>query len=470
VQLINKKFRGPFKGNWVLALFSLGFISRPAAIAQTPGTFTRTGDMTTMRENHTTTRLSDGRVLIAGGVTLSFSSITNTAELYDPITGVFTPTGEMTTPRRSHAATLLPDGRVLIAGGFGPLGAESVGCPPSLSFGCPLASGELYDPSTGTFTATGDMIANGVASGGAQAILLPNGKVFIALNLTAQLYDPPTGTFVAAAPYVANAPAVYTATLLADGRILVTGCDLPSCDYGVAELYDPWSDTFSITGPPNGRDVNDPKAILLNNGKVLFLGSPGVDLPAEGELYDPMTGIFAHLGHTIWPHDFFPVTLLPDGKVLIAGGQSLEGVTGAAEFYDPYLGTFAKTGSMVTPRYRHKSTLLADGRVLITGGYTSSAELYVPQAPVLWPQAITAMKTAAGSEILNFWQWAWYWQRSPAFTGAPAGFGVPGSIDNTPGMIDKIVAMGGGVGFLNISAEQWVLDYRHAVQANMDPR
>ena len=66
------------------------------------------GDMTTMRENHTTTLLSDGRVLIAGGVTGSFSSITNTAELYDPITGVFTPTGEMTTPRRSHAAALLP--------------------------------------------------------------------------------------------------------------------------------------------------------------------------------------------------------------------------------------------------------------------------------------------------------------------------------------------------------------------------
>lgn len=88
MQLINKKFRGPFKGNWVLALFLLGFISRPAAIAQTPGTFTRTGDMTTMRENHTTTRLSDGRVLIAGGVTGSVSSITNTAELYDPITGV----------------------------------------------------------------------------------------------------------------------------------------------------------------------------------------------------------------------------------------------------------------------------------------------------------------------------------------------------------------------------------------------
>src|SRR6185436_20896797 len=101
--------------------------------------------------------------------------------------------------------------------------------------------------------------------------------------------------------------------------------------------------------------------------------------------------------------------------------------------------TFATTGSMATPRFRHKATLLADGRVLITGGYATSAELYVPQAPVLWQQAITAMKAAAGSESLNFWQWAWYWQRSPTFSAAPAGFGVMGSIDDTPGMIDKII-------------------------------
>jgi hypothetical protein len=312
------------------------------------------------------------------------------------------------------------------------------------------------------------MIASGVASGGAQAILLPNGKVFIALNLTAQLYDPPTGTFAAAAPYISNTPAVYTATLLADGRVLVTGCELPSCDYGVSELYDPWSDTFSITGPPNGRDVNDPKAILLNNGKILFVGSPGLDLPIEAESYDPMTGTFSHLGRSVRPHDFFSIALLPDGKVLIAGGQSFNGDSAVAELYDPDLGTFSTTGSLATPRHRHRANGLANGKTLITGGYTSSAELYVPQAPALWPQAIAAMKTAAASENLNFWQWAWYWQRSPTFPGAPVGFGALGSIDDVT--IDKIIAAGGGVGFLNVSADQWVLYYRQALQTNRDPQ
>lgn len=84
-------------------------------------------------------------------------------------------------------------------------------------------------------------------------------------------------------------------------------------------------------------------------------------------------------------------------------------------------------------------------------------------SPALWQQAITAMKTAAGTKDgLNFWQWAWYWQRSVAFPGAPAGFGVPGSIDDTPQMIDKIVAIGGGDGFRIVSAEQWVTYYRQA--------
>jgi len=80
--------------------------------------------------------------------------------------------------------------------------------------------------------------------------------------------------------------------------------------------------------------------------------------------------------------------------------------------------------------------------------------------PVLWQQAITAMKIAAGTDRLNFWQWAWYWQRSPAFLGAPVGFGVLGSIDDAVGMIDKIIAAGGGNGFQNVSAEQWVSYFR----------
>jgi uncharacterized protein (TIGR03437 family) len=115
------------------------------------------------------------------------------------------------------------------------------------------------------------------------------------------------------------------------------------------------------------------------------------------------------------------------------------------------------------------STAIAQtpGTFTLTGNMTAPG-FNVPSAPDPWLQAITAMKTAAGTDSFNFWQWAWYWQRSPTFPGTPVGFGVLGSIDNIPGMIDKIVTAGGGNGFQLVSAEQWVLYYRQATQSS-DP-
>ena len=111
------------------------------------GAFTATGAMTIARSWHTATLLNNGQVLIAGGVTNSSFSATASAELYDPTRGTFSPTGNMTAPRAAHSAILLPDGRVLIAGGSSSLG-ENVPW---------LTTAEIYDPSTGTFTATSDM-------------------------------------------------------------------------------------------------------------------------------------------------------------------------------------------------------------------------------------------------------------------------------------------------------------------------
>jgi len=140
-----------------------------AALAQHTGTFTTTGDMMTARGRHTATLLPDGKVLIAGGYTsVGPGSSLSSAELYDPSTGSFTPTGNMSTGRHSHTAILLPDGKVLIAGGFCFGGA--------CTLRGPLASAEIYDPTTGSFSATGKMTK---ADGNLPAILLNDGRVLI---------------------------------------------------------------------------------------------------------------------------------------------------------------------------------------------------------------------------------------------------------------------------------------------------
>jgi hypothetical protein len=129
------------------------------------GVFVPTGSMTVARTVHTATLLGNGKVLIAGGGCAN--GILATAELYDPATGTFAVTGSMTVPRTNHTATLLPNGQVLIAGGEN----VTVGAP-----AVPFASAELYDPATGTFTATGTMTVPRVSF---TTTLLPNGKVLI---------------------------------------------------------------------------------------------------------------------------------------------------------------------------------------------------------------------------------------------------------------------------------------------------
>jgi hypothetical protein len=102
--------------------------------------------MATARTGQTATLLPNGRVLIVGGAdadddTLA-TNVLASAELYDPATGSFSPAGSMATGRQYQSATLLPDGRVLIAGGADGLS----GTPPLMVTTLALASAELYQP------------------------------------------------------------------------------------------------------------------------------------------------------------------------------------------------------------------------------------------------------------------------------------------------------------------------------------
>ena len=96
-------------------------------------------------------------------------------------------------------------------------------------------------------------------------------------------------------------------------------------------------------------------------------------------LYDPTTQHFKPTGSLAHPRDQAAVSLLPDGRVLVAGGSRLEGNPGSvavamAEIHDPATGTFSEAGEMLVPSYDAHPATLADGSILIAGGWQFAGE------------------------------------------------------------------------------------------------
>jgi hypothetical protein len=554
----------------IVFLLGLG-VCGSTILAQTPGTFTATGNMTTPRALHSATLLPNGKVLITQGTYSLGQFSSSAAELYDPATRTFTATGGTATV--SGIGTLLGNGKVLITGN----------------------TAQLYDPAIDTFAPTGSYVGPFFYSPffyPDTATLLPDGRVLIVGSACGdcwleheELYDPVTGTFkVAGKLHTIDSGSDIgessTATLLPNGKVLVAGGAGYFSDFSVAELYDPSTDAFTATGNMTVARAGH-TATLLPDGTVLIAGGVPFGGSASAEVYNPATGTFSSTGNMTTPRNAHTATLLPDGTVLLAGGQSYA-ASASADVYNPGTGMFSATGNMATPRFWQAASLLPDGTVLMTGGGSNaavamaSAELYTPLSLVPVPvpmllalsgdgqgqgaiqhagttriasasdpavageylsiyltgladgsvippqvaiggrlaevtffgdvpgypgqnvvnvqmpsgvapgpavpvrltslgrpsnevtmgvaldaalqQAVTAMKTAAGTDSLNFWQWAWYWQYLPGVSGTPAGFGVVGSI--SPDVMEQIITAGGGDPLQNVSAEQWVVYFR----------
>ena len=392
---------------WLISPFLL--LSTTLATAA-PG-WDAAASLETARYSHTATLLSNGKVLVAGGVSIRYLS---TTELYDPATNAWSAGGTFAAFQPMHTATILLDGKVLIAGGHD--GRD------------PVANAQLYDPATNAWTVAGALVTRRATH---TATLLPNGKVLVAGGYdvgerrlaSVELYDPATNVWTAAGA-LSTTRSGHTATLLANGKVLIVGGHLTMATGGslgvVAptfiaadpELYDPTTNTSTAAGTLAQGPYAYHSATLLPDGKVLVAGgATGNDYTASAELYDPATNTWTTAGSLAAVRYLHTATLLPNGKVLVAGGATAgSDFTANAELYDPLTNSWTGTAALTLAHRGHTATLLPNGKVLVAGGESiagglASAELYnsnfVAPGALIWIPVYRFFNSNAGGHFFT---------------------------------------------------------------------
>jgi hypothetical protein len=333
--------------------------------------------MTSERAYFTATLLQNGKVFVAGG--FDGTDLLFSTETYDPFTNVWDPSDSLGGVRETHTATLLRNGRVLIAGGDDGYNY--------------LDSVELYDPGTGMIAAPPmhDKRENHTAT------LLSDGKVLVVGGFgyigedeiildTAEVYDPADDSWTAVAP-MGTARVFHTASLLTDGTVLVVGGRNEEYQNGIpsAQIFDPADGSWGEVLPLSGGDGRlGHTATVLPDGKVLVAGGFGrwctdpEDLYCEeistgvlntAKIFDPTAGTFSPTDPMTDVRQNHTATLLPNGQVLVTGGTS-DGSDAleSTELFDPSVPSWSSGGSMDVGRYFHPVVLLPNGKVLVSGG------------------------------------------------------------------------------------------------------
>jgi N-acetylneuraminic acid mutarotase len=352
-----------------------------AVLAAAPGALA-SGHWHRTADLHQARYLATATLMFDGNVLVAggFSSAPlASAELYDPTSGHWTSAPAMYSPRFAQTSTLLPDGSVLVAGGA------------NLTVGY-LSSALRYKPTTNTWAPVAPMPQ---PRANATATLLFDGRVLVAGGLrqgvaamsSTVLYDPKTNTW-AAAPSLATARYHHTATLLPDGDVLVVGGEqdhhgvlqlLPS-----AELYVPRLNRWRSAGHLPYPLANQ-SATLLANGRVLVVGggdrAPG--FTARAAIYDPKRNRWSAAASLPARRAFQVAVCLRDGRVLVSGGINDQGGISDSELYDPKRDRWRSAGRTVAA-LRESALLLADGDALVVGGQryqgtpVATASVYTP--------------------------------------------------------------------------------------------
>lgn len=334
---------------------------------------------------HTASLLPDGSVLIVGGH--GYRELIHSQSLrYLPASGSFQSDASLSIARMAHASFMLPDGKIMVAGGYNPYAGSS-------AFDPSFKSTEIYDPSLRTFSLGPDMnfprrnhvvttLKDGriLITGGIQLV----GSGFGATPNT-EIFDPAAGSFVAA-NRMTDGRWLHTATLLKDGRVLIVGGRNNNCTanclvytLNTAEIFDLATGTYTPTGSMHISRCNH-TASLLPDGRVLILGGEttddlgtGNDQVGVSELYDPATGRFTTWTSLIQPRSSHQAVPLYNGKILVLGGLKASSVaTDRTELFDPETGASMEGPSLSDFHVRASSIRFANGDVFLFAGWNGA--------------------------------------------------------------------------------------------------
>jgi hypothetical protein len=341
------------------------------------GTWSMTGPMTIARFYNSASMLQDGRFMVAGGATPPFFGTTKTVDILDPETRVFAPAAPMSVGRVSHQQTTLADGKVLITGGRPAL----FGAPGSVAYN----TAEMYDPATNTFMPAGTMNANRRSH---RDILLDDGRVLItggtaalagdATSLSiksAEVYDPAAGTFTPVGD-MNDARQSHHLVKLLDGRVLVVGGGAGpglSNPLTTMEIFDPSTDSFTPVASMTKARMTCAVSLLADGRVLLAFSWNGSVVTPESEIYDPVTNTVVPVSGTLPFHgkvDNLAIRLYNDTVVIPTGGNANIQVLPDTSVYRPNQDDFVMAGSVQFPRTPGYGTgaLLKDGRGVAAGG------------------------------------------------------------------------------------------------------
>lgn len=324
-------------------------------------TISNTVPMNSGRQGHQSQLLNTGKVLAFGGAQIGLTSyeVLNSSELYDPIAKKWTKVGSMNSKRKSFTSVLLNNGKVLSMGG---VDESDV-----------LNSCEVFDPSTNTWSEVREMQ---VARYGHGAIKLIDGRVLVAggvQDTRADLYDPYTDTWTSTAKMNLIHGVGMTLTYLPNGGVLaVGGQDAPTR----AEIWNGSSWTLLSSVMTNQHYYHS--VVVIDNNTCLIAGSQsfiGND-QISAEIYNISTQKFTSTGKLLTPVSFAPMVLMDNGKVLLYGmGDSFSSSnTKCLQVYDLATESWSSKSYSIMGGNAAIMNILNNGTILLAGGTSIDSE------------------------------------------------------------------------------------------------